>query len=233
MPWRKSKKTQGPWLQSKWPFPPFEESPDRLCHSFSNEESDRWTLGASRARSMASAAAKRTTYSIEVNMREKALLSHSGRLPFSLPNSPNETSFTHLVDDPEDFNKAPFCLIPIPLQRGWSSGSLLLLLLGWSRAPESQKDSFPNHSCSLLPASQLGPISLSKSHLDEAPALLNYMQLSFQHSFFSTFLLYLPREPLFPYKALEGRPHFPHYVDLTPEPSHSPPLFHTVSRAFS
>lgn len=49
-------------------------------------------------------------------------------------------------------------------------------------APESQKDSFPNHSCSLLPASQLGPISLSKSHLDEAPALL---QLSFQHYFFS------------------------------------------------
>jgi len=65
-------------------------------------------LGASRARSMASAAAKRTPYSIEVNMREKALLSHSGRLAFSLPNSPNETSFTHLVDDPEDFNKAPF-----------------------------------------------------------------------------------------------------------------------------
>lgn len=62
---------------------------------------------------MASAAAKRTTYSIysiEVNMIEKALLSHSGRLAFSLPNSPNETSFTHLVDDPEDFNKAPFCL---------------------------------------------------------------------------------------------------------------------------
>lgn len=51
-------------------------------------------------------------------MREKALLSHSGRLAFSLPNSPNETSFTHLVDDPEDFNKAPFCLIPISLKRG-------------------------------------------------------------------------------------------------------------------
>lgn len=45
-------------------------------------------------------------------MREKALLSHSGRLAFSLPNSPNETSFTHLVDDPEDFNKAP--LLPHP-----------------------------------------------------------------------------------------------------------------------
>jgi hypothetical protein len=70
---------------------------------------------------MASAAAKRTTYSIysiEVNMKEKALLSHSGRLAFSLPNSPNETSFTHLVDDPEDFNKAPFCLILISLKRG-------------------------------------------------------------------------------------------------------------------
>jgi len=70
---------------------------------------------------MASAAAKRTTYSIysiEVNMKEKALLSHSGRLAFSLPNSPNETSFTHLVDDPEDFKKAPFCLILISLKRG-------------------------------------------------------------------------------------------------------------------
>ncbi|KAK9047320.1 hypothetical protein V6N11_053167 [Hibiscus sabdariffa] len=32
-------------------------------------------------------------------------------------------------------------------------------------------------------------------------------------------------------QALEGRPHFPHYVDLTPEPSHSPPLFHTAARA--
>lgn len=40
-------------------------------------------------------------------------------------------------------------------------------------APESKRDSFPNHSCSLLPASQLGPISLSKSHLDEAPAKCN------------------------------------------------------------
>lgn len=45
-------------------------------------------------------------------------------------------------------------------------------------APESQRDSFPNHSCSLLPASQLGPISLSKSHLDEAPALLNATLIS-------------------------------------------------------
>lgn len=100
-------------------------------------------------------------------------------------------------------------------------------------APESQRDSFPNHSCSLLPASQLGPISLSKSHLDEAPALLNATLISTFFLLYWPFLLYLPREPLFPYKALEGRPHFPHYVDLTPEPSHSPPLFHTASRAFS
>jgi hypothetical protein len=49
-------------------------------------------------------------------------------------------------------------------------------------APESQRDSVPNHSCSLLPASQLGPISLSKSHLDEAPALLNATLIS---TFFS------------------------------------------------
>ncbi|KAK4412323.1 hypothetical protein Salat_2983900 [Sesamum alatum] len=57
-------------------------------------------------------------------------------------------------------------------------------------APESQRDSFPNHSCSLLPASQLGPISLSKSHLDEAPALLNanshFNSLSSLLAFFST-----------------------------------------------
>ena len=49
---------------------------------------------------------------------------------------------------------------------------------------ESQKSSFPNHSCSLLPASQLGPISLSKSHLDEAPPLLNATLIS------TLFLLY-------------------------------------------
>lgn len=53
-------------------------------------------------------------------------------------------------------------------------------------APESQRDSVPNHSCSLLPASQLGPISLSKSHLDEAPALLNATLIS---TFFSTTLI--------------------------------------------
>lgn len=56
-------------------------------------------------------------------------------------------------------------------------------------APESQRDSFPNHSCSLLPASQLGPISLSKSHLDEAPALLNATLIS------TVFLLYWPSFP--------------------------------------
>lgn len=190
---RAKRLTLGPWLQSKWSFPPpFKESPDRrppFCHSFSNEESDRWTLGASRARSMASAAAKRTTYYIyswEVNMREKAFTSHSGRLAFSLPNSPNETSFTHLVDDPEDVNKAPFCLIPIPLKREWSSGSAPSYYWGGveAMAPDSQRDSFPNHSCSLLPASQLDPISLSKSHLNEAPPLLNATLIS------TFFLLY-------------------------------------------
>lgn len=62
-------------------------------------------------------------------------------------------------------------------------------------APESQRDSFPNHSCSLLPAShQLGPLSLSKSHLNEAPALLNSTLISTFFLLYWPFLLYLPRE---------------------------------------
>lgn len=79
---RAKRLTLGPWLQSKRPFPPFEESPD-LRPAFAILFPMRSpTLGASRARSMASAAAKRTTYSIysiEVNIIEKALLSHSGK----------------------------------------------------------------------------------------------------------------------------------------------------------
>lgn len=73
-----------PWLQSKLPFPPFEESPDRRPPFAILFPMRSPTLGAFRARSMASAAAKQTTSIeyIEVNMREKALLSHSGRLAY-------------------------------------------------------------------------------------------------------------------------------------------------------
>ena len=81
---------------------------------------------------MALAAAKRTTYSIysiEVNIYiyiyiYKAILSHSGRLAFSLPNSPNETSFTHLVDDPERLNllqEKDFLILPTSLAVSWTT----------------------------------------------------------------------------------------------------------------
>lgn len=112
-------------------------------------------------------------------MREKALLSHSGRLAFSLPNSPNETSFTRttqrtLIKPPFASSRSPGEVAAPSYYYFWGGVEAM--------APESQRDSFLNHSCSLLPASQLGPISLSKSHLDEAPALLNATLIS---TFFS------------------------------------------------
>lgn len=85
-------------------------------------------------------------------MREKALLSHSGRLAFSLPNSPNETSFTHLVDDAEDFNKAPFASSRSP---GEVAAPSYYYFWGEveAMAPERQRDSVPNRVVFFLPPS--------------------------------------------------------------------------------
>ena len=90
-----------------------------------------------------------------IKYKRKALLSHSGRLAFFLPSSPNKTSITHLVNEPEEPHKAPFCLIPIPLKKGWSSWSLLLLLLGWNQSHGTRK----------LTRFQLFPSSLARKPL--------------------------------------------------------------------
>lgn len=65
---------------------------------------------------------------------------------------------------------------------------------------ESKKSSFPNHSCSLLPASQLGPISLSKSHLDEVfNSHFNFLSsdLLHLHRYSWSIYLWIPSEVLF------------------------------------
>ena len=188
---RAKRLTLGPWLQSKWSFPPplkkalIVDHPFAILFPMRSPTDEPWEPPGQDLWLQLRLSELPIIYILEKWIWEKKL-SHSGRLAFSLPNSPNETSFTHLVDDPEDVNKAPFCLIPIPLKREWSSGSAPSYYWGGveAMAPDSQRDSFPNHSCSLLPASQLDPISLSKSHLNEAPPLLNATLIS------TFFLLY-------------------------------------------
>lgn len=92
-----------------------------------------------------------------------------------------------------------------------------------------KRDSCLNYSCGLLPVFHLGPILLSMSHLNEVSPLIN-ATLNILSSLLE-FLLNLPRQPLFPCKEVKS--HFPHHVNLTPEHSHSSPLFNTATRSLS